>query len=424
LLKAYAKRSGGRIKLVAVDREDDPQVFKALQDHADQRIKLLAEFMTRTIHPGGVGSIRVDVRAFEPPELTAVIRATEASSSQMKAREIINDPNMPQDMREMAQEMLRMARNSSMRLVLNANNPMVRLLAQQDFEHADVINLMGGIYNSAILYNQELMTPQNARIFYEQYQDLMSRTLDYIMERGNLQRREAELKEKHEELRKRTQPKGGAEPKHLIFFLMTPMSEDYKPFIETVREVIENRFGCQLFIASDRQYRDTVGDNVYHHMNQAHAFLAEVTDANPNVMYELGIARHDLRERPMVLLRRNDQQQLPADLHGRIYISYTELSGEALANHLESQLRTDQRIKALIERKGLERYISPKFLMTAARLPTIEPRIWHALADKFPTKEAWKSVIDKQVANLLPRDDADMAEIILKRIKQALAEGE
>ncbi|RRR69700.1 MAG: hypothetical protein EI684_14900 [Candidatus Viridilinea halotolerans] len=267
------------------------------------------------------------------------------------------------------------------------------------------------------------MTPQNARIFYEQYQDLMSRTLDYIMERGNLQRREEEIEKKQEELRKRSQQKGVVEPKHLIFFLMTPMGEAYQPFIETVREVVENRFGCQLFIASDRQYRDTVGENVYHHMHQAHAFLAEVTDANPNVMYELGIARHDLRERPIVLLRRNEQQQLPADLHGRIYISYSDVHGEELANHLESQLRTDQRIKALIERSGRERYISPKFLMAATRLPNIDQRIWHNLADKYPTKEAWSNATEKQVANALPREEADMAEIILRRVKQALTDG-
>jgi hypothetical protein len=55
---------------------------------------------------------------------------------------------------------------------------MIRLLAQQNFENPDVLILCRGIYNSAILYNQELMTPQNARIFYEEYQELMSRSLD------------------------------------------------------------------------------------------------------------------------------------------------------------------------------------------------------------------------------------------------------
>jgi hypothetical protein len=118
LIKAYAKRADGKIKLVPVDREDDPNVFQELQEQSDLRLKLLAEYMSQVIRPGGTGRVRADVRYFEPHDLTALIRSTEATTGEMKAREIINDPNSSQDLREMAQEMLRMSRNSSMRLVL------------------------------------------------------------------------------------------------------------------------------------------------------------------------------------------------------------------------------------------------------------------------------------------------------------------
>jgi len=421
LIKAYAKRLNGQIKLLAVDREDDPNVFQGLQDRTDLRLKQLAEYMSQVIRPGGTGRVRAEARYFEPQDLTALIRSTEASAGTMKANEIINDPDSSQDLREMAQEMLRMSRNSSMRLVLNASNPMIRLLAQQDFDHPDVYNLMLGIYNSAILYNQELMTPQNARVFYEQFQKLMSRSLDYIIQQGDLQRQTEDLERERETLRQRNQK--GEDPKHLIFFLMTPLGEAYQAFIETVRDVIENRFGCQLFVANDRQYEDTVIDNVRSHMDQAHGFIAEVTDANPNVMFELGAARFDLRERPIVLMRQNSQQQLPADLHGRIYVNYEEKAGQDLADYLEAQLRADQRIQALLKKKGRERYISPKFLQEVARCPQIEMKAWQSLAEQYPTQEAWQQASEEKMKPVLGKDE-DMAQVVLTRIQKGVANGQ
>lgn len=419
LIKAYAKRANGKIKLVSVDREDDPNVFQELQEQSDIKLKILAEYMSQVIRPGGTGRVRADVRYFDPQDLTALIRSTEASAGEMKARNILNDPNSSEDLREMAQEMLRMSRNASMRLVLNAGNPMVRLLAQQNFDNPDVINLMLGIYNSAILYNQELMTPQNARIFYEQFQKLMSRSLEYIIQQEDLKHQTETLEKEREAMRKRDQK--GEEPKHLIFFLMTPLAEAYQAFIEIVRDVIENRFGCQLFVANDRQYKDTVIDNVRSHMDQAHAFIAEVTDADPEVMFELGAARFDLRERPIVLMRKNTQQQLPADLHGRIYVNYADKAGQELADHLDTQLRADQRIKSLLEKKSRERYISPKFLKDVSRFPHIETKVWQDLADLYPTKEAWHQSSEDKIKTLLGRENQDLAGVVLTRIQEGIA---
>jgi hypothetical protein len=243
--------------------------------------------------------------------------------------------------------------------------------------------------------------------------------LDYIIQQGDLKKQAETLEKERETLRQRNQKR--PEPKHLIFFLMTPLGETYHPFIETVRDVIENRFGCQLFVANDRQYEDTVIDNVRFHMDQAHAFIAEVTDANPNVMFELGAARFDLRERPIVLMRRNSQQQLPADLHGRIYVNYDEKTGEELAGYLDAQLRVDQRIRPLLERQGRERYISPKYLKEVSRFSHIEDKVWQSLAEQYPTKEAWQNASEDRVKSLLGRENADLANVVLTRIQTGVA---
>ncbi|MDA0243188.1 MAG: ATP-binding protein [Chloroflexi bacterium] len=416
LLKAYAKRAEGRIRLMPIDQEDDPHVFRALEDDIDGKLKLLSEYMSQVIRPGGTGRLRVEAKYFEPKELTAIIRTSAASDGQIKAREILNDPTSSTELREMAREMMLMAHNVSRRVILNAGNPMVRKLALQNFENQNVYEIMLGIYNSAILYNQELMTPQHARIFYEDFQRLLTRSLDYVVEKTTLERREAALAKEHESLRKHAEPKD--QPKHLIFFLMTPFDPAYKPFVQTMREVVENRFACQLFVANDRQYEDTIIENVRFHMNQAHAFLAEVTAANPNVMFELGAARFNLRDRPIVLLRQNSTQQLPADLQGRIYVDYGDgMSGE-LADYIEEKLRADERIKLLLNQKGREHYISATILKQFAGTlgSVVEDKVWAGLAEKYPTREAWgKASLDS--IQFLIKENEDLAEPIFRRIR-------
>lgn len=418
LIKAYAERAKGQIELIAVDRKDDPNVFHTLHEQADVNIKKLAEYMSQVMSPGGTGRIRAEARYFEPKDLTALIRSTEESTGSMKAREILNDPDSSDDMREMAQEMLRLSRNSSLRLILNAGNPMVRLLAKQNFEDPNVLSLMSGIYNSAILYNQELLTLQNARIFYEDFQRLLRGNLDYIIEKSTLQRRTEQLEAERQALRKDE----GKKPKHLIFFLMTPLDDSYRAFIETVREVIENRFGCQLFVASDRQYKDTVIDNVRYHLDQAHAFIAEVTDADPNVMFELGAARFDLGERPIVLMRKDSHLQLPVDLQGRIYVDYGDRVDQELIDYLETQLRSDERIKPLLNKPGRERYISPKFLKEVSKPIFLEDKVWQNLAEQYPTQEAWREASLEKVQEILGKQYMDFAQVVLARVQKGFSD--
>jgi len=425
LLKAYAKRSDGKIRLIPIDQEDDPNIFRVLEDDVDDNLKRLAEYMSQVIHPGGAGRLKVEARYFDPKELSAVIRTTAASDGQIKAQEILNDPTSSGELREMAREMLAMARSASRRLILNASNPMVRKLAQQDFEDPNVYEIMLGIYNSAILYNQELMTPQNARIFYEDFQRLLKRSLNYVIDQTKLKQREMALAREQEALRKSKMPE--QQPKHLIFFLMTPFDPAYRPFVEIVREVVESRFGCQLFVASDRQYQDTIIENMRFHMNQAHAFLAEVTDANPNVMFELGAARFDLRNRPIVLFRREGKRGLPVDLQGHIYVDYGNRSGSDLADYLEEKLRADERIKRLLSESKREHYIPPSLLkkFTGPLGRAIEDRDWQSLVEQYPTRESWEKASVDEIESVLKGDDYEgLAELVLKRIQKGIAEME
>jgi molecular chaperone HtpG len=416
LIKEYAKLDGVSVRLVPVDREDDPNVFRRLQDEATP-VKQLAEVMSQVIHPGGHSKLRVEARHFEPKELAAVIRSTEQSVAQEKANSLLDDPNTSEDLREMAAEMMNMSRNASMRLVINADSSLIRRLARQNFANEDIVKIMGGIYNSAILYNQELMTPENARIFHDQFQELLINSLEYIENQANLAKRAAELEREREKLRPK---KGGSKPRYLIFFMMAPFHDTYKSLIETVREVIEDRLGCQLVVASDRQYGERIIDNVRAHIERAHVFIAEVTEANPNVMFELGAVRFDLHNRPIILLRRDDKadktQTLPVDLQGTIYLNYDNPEGKTLADYLEEKLNRIDKIKTLLDNPDRERYLSPKQLKALSRFTHLPDTFFQNSAERYPTQEAWQRAKEEDIKTLLG-EESDLAGAFLRRIR-------
>lgn len=283
IVERLARRPGSGFEVLFIDREEDPAVFRGLGEH-ETAIQRLAEVMAQIIRPGGA-RLRVDARHFQPAELVAVIRASQLSQGQQRARQMMDDPNVSGSMREMAEEMMRLARSESMRLTINAGNPFIQQLAQQDPTQFEVQDLMLGVYNNAIVYNQELMTPYNARIFHDQFAALLQRSLAYLEERVTLQ---AERERLNKERQRREAAQGRQRSAHRVMFLMTPFAAAYRPLEDALRRVVEDRWGCQLFLARDHHYDTLLLENVRAHMDRADVFLAEVSEQNPNVMFELG----------------------------------------------------------------------------------------------------------------------------------------
>jgi molecular chaperone HtpG len=419
LLRKYVKLSSTRLRLVPVDREDDPNVFRHLQDETDAPIKHLAEVMSQIIRTGGQHRrVRIEARHFEPKDLSAVVRTTEQNTAQETADSLLNDPNTPEDLREMAVEMNRMVRGTSTRLVINADNLLIRRLAKQNFANEDVLNIMTGVYNGAVLYNQELLTPDNARIFHDHFQELLLSSLEYIENQNNLVKRTAMLEQRE---REKQLSQENPKPRHLIFFMMTPVDDSYNSLIDTMREVIEDRLSSQLVVASDRQLGERIIDNARAFMEKAHVFIAEVTETNPNVIFDLGAVHFDLRNRPIILLRHDEQadkiQSLPVVLQGTIYLNYDNPEGKTLADYLEEKLLRTHEIKTLLDNPDKERYLSPKQLKVLSRFSHLPDTFFQNLAECYPTQEAWKRANEKDIKSLLG-EEADLASALLKRIQE------
>lgn len=93
---------------------------------------------------------------------------------------------------------------------------------------------------------------------------------------------------------------------YVTAFMAMPFKE-YDPLYLALQEVLEDLpYAWEVINASERYGEPTIDKNIRWHMEQAHCFLVEITDGNPNVFYELGLMHGSFEDRPVVLLRRED----------------------------------------------------------------------------------------------------------------------
>lgn len=423
LLKTWAESRRAEVSLVYVDREDDPAVFREVDPIGDRAVQILAQRMSQLLRPGGTGRLRVEARRFQPESLPAVLKSSEAAQGIIKARDILRDPTAPPDLRTMAEEMLLLSRNSDMRMSINAANPFIRELAGlvgTNPEDDDLRDLMMCVYNDAILYNQELMTPRNAQIFHEQFQRLMVKSLRFLTEKSMLARERAEV----EKQRRQAEAPRRRERKHLAAFLMTPFRPEFDVAREAVRIAVEDRLGCELLTADQKTFDDLIRGNVEAHLDDADFFIGDVTDANPNVMMELGAALYGRSHQPCLLIARvahlGDKPDLPADLGGHITggLYSAALSAADIADLLEEDFRKHERLAALLARQGREDYISPQMLRAWTRDLVARP-LYDRLSEAYPTAADWRKVTEKQLQGLLPGEE-DVSPVLLGRVKEHL----
>jgi len=130
---------------------------------------------------------------------------------------------------------------------------------------------------------------------------------------------------------KKLQSLKNEEIKHSIFFAILPKQRDDQPLLSVLREIIEDRWGCQLMTATDRQYGDNNLENIRRHMEQADAFIADVSQFDAEVMFILGAVQFYLSHVPSVLLAQ-EQVILPPLLQGRHIIHYQDIGNRPRVN--------------------------------------------------------------------------------------------
>jgi HSP90 family molecular chaperone len=412
------------LRLVRVDKDDDPIFFRPVTEVEEPNVLALAAFMSQlevaTNDGGSKERLTAVVRRFEPKTLTAVIRPGKNAADLEHAQQVLEDPNSPQQFRRLAESVLKGTKRELV-LAINANNTFVKRLAQTDLENPEMQRLMLGLYNSAFL-SSELMSTINAEILHRDLTYFLDRALTSIELEADIPPKTA----LDTDIAEGSLQKAG----FVQFFMMVPYSPKYREIIHALRVLIEDRWFARLLLASDKKYEDRILDSVSRHMNDAAVFIAEVSEGNPNVMFELGAVVAQKRKRPIIQLAsavmqgaHSDRLQLPADLGGMIYVDYGTLGGEELITYLNDEFRKDSVVDEMISLQNREFFISSRRLqkMVGRMASALPDNAYTELSRRFPAESDWLTTDADRIAAFLPEGTADMADLLVKRVRAALS---
>jgi hypothetical protein len=130
--------------------------------------------------------------------------------------------------------------------------------------------------------------------------------------------------------------------KKFVFVLM-PFREDYEDlYIYGIRGAVEKTgFVCRR--ADELEHNSDIIDEILYQIDRAPILIAEMTDKNPNVYYEVGIAHGKKKE---VILLAKQGSAIPFDLSGKYFILYKNI------RDLEKKLT--RRLKTIADQKKNE----------------------------------------------------------------------
>lgn len=115
---------------------------------------------------------------------------------------------------------------------------------------------------------------------------------------------------------------------------------------------------------------------------------------------------------------------LPADLAGLLRLDYShQAAEEALAEHLDKELRRDQAIARLLDDEQRDRYIPAARLRSWSRSLNLSDAGFDALASRYPTRTAWQQAQASDVFALVQAFglDEDDAALLLNKILRGMA---
>jgi molecular chaperone HtpG len=424
LLEQYAKRYHRTVHLERLDATDDPELFQRLDRTDEERFRQLELDMEGHLHRLGLINVSVRMRRFAPSDLPAVIILTPETEAEEKLQRMVTQPWFMEAMEDVAREALEQSRRRPLYLSLNAANGLIQKLAKLDRRDEMVREVMVGIYNSAVLYSHNLLTQHNAEIIHSQFVLLFDRLITHREEMMSVQQSLEETRRQMIELRQRQAEVTAKQPDHILIFMITPFGDSYRPIEQAVRNVFERPPYCfEVRLARDYTHKPGLLDNVREHMIRAHGFIAEISELNPNVMFELGAAMLPDDGRPVFSLRSKDAHTaVPADLKEKLYVPYGSLTDpvEKLEADIRSAFERDGRpthdgILALVAQRK-KRFLSHT-LLAGLRHTRLGPKNIEGLMKHYATVEDLLAAALPQVARA-----AGLQEYVITAIQGELKE--
>jgi hypothetical protein len=116
-----------------------------------------------------------------------------------------------------------------------------------------------------------------------------------------------------------------------LCFLAMP-TKDWLPDVkQAIEDAAAGRFECELSV--DNRAPGDIMNQVWQSIRRSEAVLADVTDKNPNVFYEMGLA-HALGK-TTIIIKQKDAPPVPFDLRNYKYIEYDTANLGELSSSLK-----------------------------------------------------------------------------------------
>jgi hypothetical protein len=113
------------------------------------------------------------------------------------------------------------------------------------------------------------------------------------------------------------EPPAGIEPR--LCFVLMPFQARLAAAYSQVRQALKDQCGITCRRADEIQNPGRITADIWHGIHRARFLVADLTERNPNVFYELGAA-HALRKRVILLIERGEE--VPFDLVDVRYLRY------------------------------------------------------------------------------------------------------
>jgi nucleoside 2-deoxyribosyltransferase len=186
-------------------------------------------------------------------------------------------------------------------------------------------------------------------------------------------------------------------------FVVMPFKPEYRYFYLYLSTHLKEQFGLEVERGDDRIEARPIAEKVRSQIRQADVILGDVTGANPNVFYELGLA--DAWEKQVFLLTQDDVDRVPVDVRAQDLIRYSLADEKGLRDKLDKALSDFLwvRYKKLYERG--EHFLKQYNKDTGAKHePVCE-------------KDFELAIVEAERTQTIPDDDVDaLREFLLPRI--------
>lgn len=103
-----------------------------------------------------------------------------------------------------------------------------------------------------------------------------------------------------------------------LCFVIMPFASDLANAYAAIKSIVEDYCGLTCVRADEISKAERITDDIWKTINEARFLIADLTNQNPNVFYEVGLA-HAIKK-PVILLTQD--QNVPFDLRGIRYLPY------------------------------------------------------------------------------------------------------